>query len=136
MNKGSKTIEKEMYNALSEFFRGVINGHLYTSGQRVFNSETEDAVITVTKAISGQIQKGNALINVYVKDVDYGGGRYVPNDPRLRDLDALGDSVVCILNSADLDFSFELVSIDDIAMPDIRQWRKQLLLSFQRINFN
>lgn len=136
MNKGRKTIEKEMYNALSEFFRGVINGHLYTSGQRAFNSTSEDAVITVTKVTSGQMQEGNALINVYVQDIDYGGGKYVPNDPRLRELDALGDSVIEILNTANMDFSFELVSIDDIAVPDIRQWRKQLLLSFQRINFN
>ena len=77
--KGLTTIEMEMYAALEELMGRTIKGTFYPSETRPLDADTEDAVLTVSNVTADQIQEGRARLNIYVPDIDNGGGSLVPD---------------------------------------------------------
>lgn len=106
--KGQATIEMEMYAALEELMGKTIKGTFYPSEVRPLEANTEDAVLTVSNATAGQIQEGRARLNIYVPDIDNGGGSLVPDKARLMELGKIADEVVEKLNEADTAYYFDL----------------------------
>lgn len=98
----------EMYAALEELMGKTIKGTFYPSEVRPLEANTEDAVLTVSNATAGQIQEGRARLNIYVPDIDNGGGSLVPDKARLMELGKIADEVVEKLNEADTAYYFDL----------------------------
>ena len=116
--KGQTTIEMEMYAALEELMGRTIKGTFYPSETRPLEADTEDAVLTVSNATAGQIQEGRARLNIYVPDIDNGGGSPVPDKERLVELEKTAGEVVEKLNEADTAYLFELFqAAETVAVP-------------------
>jgi hypothetical protein len=134
--KGTPTIEQDIFNALERLFKGLISGSLYPSGCRPLDSKLEDAVITVSNASAEQIQEGRARLNIYVRDIDNGSGRLVPDKGRIDELSLLDEDIVEALNAANTEYEFDLFqATDSIAEPGINQHFVNINLEFKRITF-
>lgn len=135
--KSTIAIEQDIFIILESFFEGKISGKFYPSDCRPANSKLEDAVLTVSKVSSEQIQDGRARINIYVSDIDNNSGCLVPDKERLQELASLDEKIVEILNAADTDYDFDLFQgTDIIADSNINQHFVNINLELKRITFN
>lgn len=134
--KGLTTIEMEMYAALEELMGRTIKGTFYPSETRPLDADTEDAVLTVSNVTADQIQEGRARLNIYVPDIDNGGGSLVPDKARLMELEAVTDEVVEKLNEADTAYSFSLFQATaTIAVPGKSEHFVNIGIQFKLITF-
>lgn len=135
--KSTIEIESDMFAALYNFVCGMIRGTFYSKGLRPTDSQEEDAVLTITSASAEQIQDGEAVLNVFVPDMDNGSGRLVPSKERLKEVSiAMGDVVSVLNREIGPDYEFHLKgSIDTIECADIHQHAVSAVISFNYVTF-
>lgn len=122
MNKTGKEIQSDIMALLegSELVN-EITGAVYRNGYRPRGSELEDAVVTFTAGLGGEIQTGVVTVNVFVKDIlPYRNGVMVENGARTAQLERLAQNWVDSLKAGVSNYKFELestihTSIDAIA---------------------
>jgi hypothetical protein len=138
-SKSTIRIETEMYNALEALLDKMIQGNFYPGStvQRPDTATTEDAVLTVSSAETGQIEEGIARLNIYVPDIDCGMPTKVGNTGRLDELAAADEEVVDTLNGADTDYLFELKQATQVlSVPDKSEHFVNITLRFRLVTFN
>jgi hypothetical protein len=134
--KSTIAIEDEMYTALEDIISKNIAGTFYPSDTRPVDAETEDAVLTVSGADAEQIQSGRARINIYVKDLDIGQGRKVPDKERMKALAELDSEIIDALNSYSADYDFSLFkATDSNAVPGMEVHYVNIGISFNYTAF-
>jgi hypothetical protein len=80
MKKTAGQIEKDVYVLIkNSAVCSFISGSLYRQGMRPPNSKEEDAVVSFSTGIDGQIQEGIVILNVYVEDI-------VVNDCKVKNI--------------------------------------------------
>lgn len=134
--KGTTTIEMEMFAALEGLVADTVRGTFYPSGLRPTDAVSEDAVLTCSNATAGQIQEGRARLNIYVPDIDNGGGNLVADKERLMELEAVDGAVVEKLNEAYTDYRFGLFQATEaMAVPGRDEHLVSIGIRFRLITF-
>ncbi len=133
--KSEAIIEQDLYGVLSDFFKDKISGNLYLKGTRPANSDVEDAVLTVSSVNAGQKQEGRFKINVYIKDIDINSGRFVRNIQRIREISALNQFIISVLNENILEYAFSEVATKDIEEPKTQEHFVNFNIEFKRMAF-
>ena len=113
MKKGKAQIEQDIYDALTGFFAGVIDGTLYMSDTRPRDSATEDAVIVAGAPSGEQWQNGRVRILVFVQDIDNGTGSPVKDTDRIQQIEAIAEPLIDSLHEALPEYAFELFEAPD-----------------------
>lgn len=100
-----------------------ISGEVYRNGLRPRDSRKEDAVVTFTAGLPGQIETGVVTIDIYVPDIDPDDdGTWVEDGERTERLEALAQQWADSLTAALSGYKFHLTqTIHTQAEPAIRQ---------------
>lgn len=86
-----------------------VSGKIYRKGYRPLNSQAEDITVGFVTGVTGEIQEGVVVINVYVADIDaIGNGTMVENGARTTEIERLADDWVQSLTASRSDYLFEL----------------------------
>lgn len=107
---------KEVQGDVLELLRGsslasMITGGVYRNGTRPRGSALEDAVVTFTAGLTGEIQTGVVTINVYVKDINNGAnGVLVENGARTAAIERAAQDWVDSLTADRSGYLFQLQS--------------------------
>lgn len=95
MRKTGGEIESDIYKIIAQSaLKTSITGKIYKEGMRPVSSQEEDAVIAFMTGLDGQIQTGALNLNIYVPDIDNGGGQLVKNGSRSRELEILANTIL------------------------------------------
>lgn len=87
----------------------AVSGKIYRKGYRPLNSQAEDITVGFVTGVTGEIQEGVVVINVYVADIDaIGNGTMVENGVRTTEIERLADDWVQSLTASRSDYLFEL----------------------------
>lgn len=83
MRKVAENVEADVIALINAgTLDGTITGGVYASGQRPFNSKSEDIVVSFLTGVDGQKQVGIVNINAYIPDIYASGKRLVKNSAR------------------------------------------------------
>ena len=86
-----------------------VSGKIYRKGYRPLNSQAEDITVGFVTGVTGEIQEGVVVINVYVADIDaIGNGTMVENGARTTEIERLADDWVQSLTASRSNYLFEL----------------------------
>lgn len=86
-----------------------VSGKIYRKGYRPLNSQAEDITVGFVTGVTGEIQEGVVVINVYVADIDaIGNGTMVENGARTTEIERLADDWVQSLTTSRSNYLFEL----------------------------
>ena len=111
MAKTGKQVQGDIYR----LFKGstlytMISGDVYRNGYRPRDSRLEDAIVTFTAGIPGQIQTGVVTVNIFVPDIDpYKNGVLVEDGRRTDELERLAQAWVDSLTAAVSCYKFKLM---------------------------
>lgn len=95
MRKTGGQIEADFFDMVkASSLAQSITGTIYKSGMRPIDQKTEDAVISFLTGVDAQVQSGVVNLNIYVPDIDNGGGQFVKNTARCRQLEIEGNEFV------------------------------------------
>lgn len=95
MRKTGGEIESDVYAIISQSaLKTTITGKIYKDGMRPLNSQQEDAIVAFMTGMDGQIQTGALNLNIYVQDIDNGGGQLVKNGTRSRALEIAANTII------------------------------------------
>ena len=130
-------IETDLFKVAKTFFKGKVNGSVYREGCRPSDSEKEDVVCIASFADAEQIQEGESLIDIFVKDVSNIGNRKQPDKKRIGEISSLDLKFVEALNIAFADeYVFNLSRATDYdILPNSNQHYVTIYLSFKRKTF-
>lgn len=124
MAKTGKQIQGDIYRFLKDsILAQQISGKVYRNGLRPRDSRMEDAVVTFTAGLPGQIQTGVVTINIYVPDIDFDdNGTWVENGERTEEMEGLAQTWADSLTTALSNYKFKLQqTIYTEAEPKINQ---------------
>ena len=94
-HKTGSEIEADVYAIISaSAIKAAITGKVYKSGMRPLNSTKEDAIVTFMTGLDDQIQTGALNVNIYVPDIDNGGGQLVKNGARCQALEVMANEII------------------------------------------
>lgn len=110
MKKGQAQIEQDVYESLTELFRGRIEGSLYMSETRPRDSHREDAVIVAGAPSGGQLQKGRVRILIFIQDIDNGTGSPMPDLERIQELEPIAQEIIDTLHENLAEYAFEFLT--------------------------
>jgi len=95
MRKTGGEIEADVYTIIAQSaLKTAITGTIYKEGMRPLNSKTEDAIVAFMTGLDGQIQTGALNLNIYVPDIDNGGGQLVKSGSRCRALEVIANTII------------------------------------------
>ncbi len=100
-----------------------ISGEVYRNGYRPRDSRMEDAVVTFTAGLPGQIQTGVVTVNIFVPDIDPDdNGTWVEDGRRTEEVEKLAQAWADSLTAEVSCYKFSLQqTICTQAEPDINQ---------------
>lgn len=100
-----------------------ISGEVYRSGFRPRDSRKEDAVVTFTAGLPGQIETGVVTVNIFVPDIDPDdNGTWVEDGERTEQLEILAQKWADGLTAGRSCYKFRLQqTINTEAEPEIHQ---------------
>ena len=102
MRKTGAEIEADIYAIIkASSIKTTIAGTIYKDGMRPMDAKTEDAVVSFLTGTDGEIQKGVVNLNIYVPDIDNGGGQLVKNTARCKTLEVLVNGIIQALKPAE-----------------------------------
>jgi hypothetical protein len=110
MKKTGLQIESDVFALISNSsLKSFISGQIYKSDTRPINARTEDAVISFLAGIDGQLQVGVLNLNVFVPDIDNGGGDgfLVKNVARCQEIEEKINSIIQSMSISN-EYYFEL----------------------------
>lgn len=94
-HKTGSEIESDVYAIISQSaIKAAITGKVYKSGMRPLKSIKEDAIVTFMTGLDDQIQTGALNLNIYVPDIDNGGGQLVKNGARCQALEVMANQII------------------------------------------
>lgn len=130
-------IETDLFKVAKTFFKGKVNGNVYREECRPSDSEKEDVVCIASFADAEQIQEGECLVDIFVKDQSNIGNRKQPDKKRIGEIACLDQKLVAALNVAYADeYVFKLGrSTDYDILPNSNQHYVTIYLSFKRKTF-
>ena len=135
MEKTAGQIEGDLFKAIQTTdLQAGINGKIYRKGLRPLNSQSEDAVIYFVDGVSGQKQKGNVEVNVFVPDKDNGTGVYTQNLSRTTAIEAALAKILSQLPTTEYDLKLG-DTIRTYEDKDSHQHFVCLSLDYSRITF-
>lgn len=110
MYKTGKQIEGDIYQLLTNStLASSLSGGVYRNGYRPRNSRLEDAIVTFTAGMVGEVQTGVVTINIYFPDIDpYDNGIWVVDGERAEELENLADAWVHDITYAASSYKFRL----------------------------
>ena len=85
MRKSGQEIEDIVVSHIQELIDNgyiTICGSVYAKGERPFNSQAEDCIVSFLTGDMDQVQEGDVVVNVYVADVQKTDGSFYPNKTR------------------------------------------------------
>lgn len=86
-----------------------VSGQIYRKGYRPLNSQAEDITVGFVTGVSGEIEEGVVVVNIYVADIDaFGNGTMVENGERTAEVERLASEWVQSLTASRSDYLFEL----------------------------
>lgn len=95
MRKTGGEIESDVFAIISQSaLKTAITGTIYKEGMRPLSSVAEDAIVAFMTGLDGQIQTGALNLNIYVPDIDNGGGQFVKNGSRSRALEIIANTII------------------------------------------
>lgn len=105
-----KRIQGDIYRLLRESpIYENISGEVYRNGTRPRDSCSEDAVVTFTAGLPGQIHTGVVTINIYVPDIDpFDNGILIENGQRTEELETIAQTWVDNLTPGTAGYKFDL----------------------------
>ena len=106
----AKEVQGDIINLLRESaLAKAVSGNIYRKGYRPLNSQAEDITVGFVTGVTGEIQEGVVVINVYVADIDaIGNGTMVENGARTTEIERLADDWVQSLTASRSNYLFEL----------------------------
>lgn len=106
----AKEIQGDIITLLQESaLAQSVSGKIYRKGYRPLNSQAEDITVGFVTGVTGEIQEGVVVINVYVADIDaIGNGTMVENGARTTEIERLADDWVQSLTASRSNYLFEL----------------------------
>lgn len=136
MKKGKAQIEQDIFDALTDFFAGAIDGELYMSDTRPRDSNAEDAVIVAGAPSGEQWQRGRVRILVFVQDIDNNSGSPVKDIERIQQIEAMAEPIINALHEALREYSFELFTAPDHGqVPETAEHFVNIHLQYTRQTF-
>lgn len=136
MKKGKAQIEQDIFDALTDFFAGAIDGELYMSDTRPRDSNAEDAVIVAGAPSGEQWQRGRVRILVFVQDIDNNSGNPVKDIERIQQIEAMAEPIINTLHEALREYSFELFTAPDHGqVPETAEHFVNIHLQYTRQTF-
>lgn len=136
MKKGKAQIEQDIFDALTDFFAGAIDGELYMSDTRPRDSNAEDAVIVAGAPSGEQWQRGRVRILVFVQDIDNNSGSPVKDIERIQQIEAMAEPIINTLHEALREYSFELFTAPDHGqVPETAEHFVNIHLQYTRQTF-
>lgn len=106
MRKTGSEVENDVYAILkSSAIKTLITGDIYKDGTRPLDSKKEDVIVNFISGVDGQIQEGFVNVNVYVPDIDNGGGGYVRNVARCRVIEIALNTLAQSLTTSEYHFT-------------------------------
>lgn len=138
MTKTAKQIQGDVRRLLlNSTIAQAISGGVYRAGLRPRDSRQEDAIITFTTGLPGQIHSGVVTVNIYVPDIDPdANGTWVENAARTAQLESLAAQWVNSLNGPDSDYHFTLrQTIYTEPEPEIRQHFVVVRLGYSALDY-
>lgn len=110
MNKTSKQIQGDIYRLLRGSSLGAaLSGAVYRSGYRQRDSAKEDAVVTFTAGLPGQVQSGVVTVSIYVPDIDpCNNGIWQENGSRMEELESMAAEWVESIRFQTSEYKFRL----------------------------
>ena len=95
MTKTGGEIESDVFAIISQSeLKTAITGKIYKEGMRPLSSVAEDAIVAFMTGLDGQIQTGALNLNIYVPDIDNGGGQFVKSGSRCRALEIIANTII------------------------------------------
>ena len=126
MARTGKQVQQDVYRLLrNSSLAEMIQGGIYLAGTRPRDSCEEDAIVTFTGGIPGQIDEGVVTVNIYVLDIQpYGEeiGVLVEDMERTSEIETEAQAWVNALTTAVSPYHFRLLqSTQTFDEPDINQ---------------
>lgn len=108
--KTAKEVQGDIINLLrGSALAKAVSGNIYRKGYRPLNSQAEDITVGFVTGVTGEIQEGVVVINVYVADIDaIGNGTMVENGARTTEIERLADDWAQSLTASRSNYLFEL----------------------------
>lgn len=95
MRKTGSEIEADVFTIIkASALNTTVAGTIYKDGMRPQDATTEDAVVSFIAGLDGEIQTGALNLNIYVPDINNGGGALVKNGARCRAIEIAANTVI------------------------------------------
>ena len=124
MSKTSRQIQGDVRRLLldSTLYR-ELSGEVYREGTRPRDSRLEDAVVTFTTGLPGEIQTGVVTVCIYVPDISpRADGTWVEDGARVEQVERMAAAWADSLTAAASGYLFELrQTIHTVAVEELRQ---------------
>lgn len=124
MAKTGKQVQGDVYRLLRDStLYTIISGEVYRNGMRPRDSRKEDAIVTFTAGLPGQIETGVVTVNIFVPDIDPNDdGTWVEDGARTEQLEKLAQAWADSLTAEVSNYRFELQqTICTMEEPEIAQ---------------
>lgn len=132
---------KEIQSDIITLLRGstlakAVSGGIYRNGYRPLNSQAEDITVGFVTGLTGEIEEGIVVINVYVADIDaFGNGTMVENGERTAEIERLAGDWVKALTASRSNYLFKLSqTIYTEAEREVRQHFVSIRLNYRLYN--
>jgi len=138
-----ETIEQRLFDLASAFTKEclAIKGRVYYRGLRPIaknnSSYNEDAVVGFLTGVSGDVQNGTCLLNIYVPDIVAKSGLYYKDKSRCGVIATALEAFPAFANKRDKDIYFKQSDmILTISEEEIHQHFVSLKMEFKVLNEN
>lgn len=136
MNKTASQVQGDILRMLQgSALAGMLSGAVYRAGLRPRGSRLEDAVISFTAGLPGQIQSGVVTVNIFIPDVETTDtGVMVADGDRCEELEYASQRWVDSLTADKSEYLFELAeTIYTEAARDMAQHFVVVRLNYRRL---